>query len=56
LGGVTSRGVPFITEEAHWKRLGKQAGPSRNARMLAMHDPDGIVAFYGRIGTANMIE
>lgn len=51
-----ARRVPCITEDADWDRLGHAAGPIRNARMLAMHDPDGVVAFPGRRGTADMVK
>lgn len=53
---AVDRGVPFVTEDADWKRLGHQAGPVRNGRMLAMHGPQGVVAFPGNRGTSNMVE
>jgi len=38
-------GAKVIPERADWKRYGKGAGPIRNAKMLADHDPDVAVAF-----------
>ena len=40
--------------DADWS-LGKKAGPLRNARMLDEFKPDGVVAFQGGRGTADMI-
>lgn len=45
--------------EAHfaalWGQYGRAAGPRRNAEMLAVVEPDLVVAFPGGAGTANMI-
>lgn len=41
---------------ANWKRLGKRAGPIRNAAMLIQGRPDFVVAFPGGVGTADMIK
>ena len=43
-----------IGMRAEWDRLGKAAGPIRNARMLRQH-PDLVVAFPGGRGTADMV-
>jgi predicted Rossmann-fold nucleotide-binding protein len=48
--------VPVQTFEADWKRFGRRAGPLRNKRMLDEGKPDGVVAFPGGTGTANMID
>lgn len=47
--------VPYVTVAADWDKHGKAAGPIRNAEMLATHKPDGVVAFPGGRGTADMI-
>lgn len=49
-----SRGIPFETVDADWKRYGHAAGPIRNKAMLNDWTPDGVVAFPGDRGTANM--
>ena len=49
-------GVPAEVYEADWQRLGRKAGPLRNARMLIEGKPDLVVAFPGGKDTANMIE
>lgn len=46
-------GIPHVTVHANWIYHGKAAGPIRNATMLDL-SPDGLVAFTGCIGTANM--
>lgn len=40
---------------AQWSKQGRNAGPLRNARMLAMCAPDLVLAFPGHDGTADMI-
>ncbi len=45
-----------IRFHAEWKRLGKAAGPIRNARMIDEGKPDLVIAFAGGRGTANMVE
>lgn len=40
--------------KADWARLGKAAGPSRNAHMLEWK-PDIVIAFAGGTGTADMV-
>jgi predicted Rossmann-fold nucleotide-binding protein len=48
-------GVPHKTEEADWRTHGRAAGPIRNGLMLAKYKPDGVVAFPGGSGTADMM-
>lgn len=43
----------LVTVEAEWDRLGRRAGPIRNAEMLKL-EPDAVVAFPGGRGTENM--
>lgn len=50
-----SRGVPFKPYPADWDRYGKAAGPIRNSLMLAEGQPDGVTAFPGHEGTADMV-
>jgi hypothetical protein len=50
-----SRGVPFETCEADWDRFGRSAGGIRNAAMLTRFDPQAVVAFAGKSGTADMV-
>lgn len=40
---------------ADWEQCGRQAGPLRNARMLAEGRPDAVIAFPGGKGTADMV-
>jgi hypothetical protein len=53
-----TRGVPVepcpVTRE-EWRRYGLRAGPLRNARMLAEHNPERVVAFPGHKGTRDMV-
>lgn len=49
------RGVPVGTYNADWRAHGKGAGPIRNQRMLDEAAPDGVVAFPGGRGTADMV-
>jgi predicted Rossmann-fold nucleotide-binding protein len=48
-------GWPVLTFKADWQRHGKRAGPLRNARMIAEGRPDGVIAFPGGRGTADMV-
>lgn len=48
-------GITVMTFPADWKKFGRQAGPWRNNAMLYQGKPDGVVAFPGGAGTANMI-
>ena len=41
---------------ADWQKEGKSAGPKRNARMIAESNPNGVIAFPGGVGTADMIK
>lgn len=50
-----SRGVPFKIERAEWGKYGNAAGPIRNGVMLTKYLPNGLVAFPGNDGTADMI-
>lgn len=47
--------IPYKTEEAEWTKYGGSAGPIRNSAMLRIWKPDGVVAFPGNVGTADMI-
>jgi hypothetical protein len=46
--------LPFDVFYADWQQHGKAAGPMRNQRMLEAK-PDGVVAFPGGRGTADMV-
>lgn len=48
------RGIEEIACPAEWKTHGRRAGPLRNAHMLTLN-PEGLVAFPGGIGTADMV-
>lgn len=48
-----NRGVTLNRCRAEWEKHGKRAGPIRNAHMLTLR-PDGVVAFPGGRGTADM--
>jgi len=48
------RGVLTQAFPADWNRDGRAAGPLRNQRMLDEARPDGVVAFPGGRGTADM--
>jgi predicted Rossmann-fold nucleotide-binding protein len=52
---ASARGIDVRTFYADWKTYGRRAGPLRNARMLDEGRPDGVVAFPGGRGTADMI-
>ncbi len=51
-------GVPYKAYPAKWEKFGKAAGPIRNRQMLALEQPDVVVAFWdGKSrGTKNMID
>lgn len=51
---AASRGIQCHRERARWIEYGKAAGPIRNAAMLELK-PDGVVAFPGGRGTADMV-
>jgi hypothetical protein len=46
------RRAPF---PANWAEFGPSAGPERNQRMIDVGKPDGVVAFPGGVGTADMV-
>jgi len=50
-----TEGIPVLRFPADWERDGKAAGPMRNQRMLDEGRPDGVIAFPGGRGTADMI-
>lgn len=50
-----ARKIPVLTFKADWDRHSAAAGPIRNTRMLAEGKPDGVVAFEGATGTADMV-
>lgn len=50
-----NRGVICATVNAAWDKRGRGAGPQRNAAMLSL-GPDGVLAFPGGRGTANMVQ
>lgn len=50
-----ARGIQEARFPANWFRLGKKAGPIRNAAMLLHGKPDLVIAFPGGDGTADMV-
>lgn len=50
------RGVLCGSFPAQWDEYGRRAGPIRNQAMIDEGRPDGVVAFPGGSGTADMIE
>lgn len=55
---AVSRGVehrPFPITPEQWHKLGFVAGPMRNHRMILEGKPDGVIAFKGGNGTADMV-
>lgn len=54
-GWAKAYGVPVEEYKAEWEKYGKRAGPLRNKRMLDEGKPDGVVAFPGGRGTADMV-
>ena len=50
-----ANGVLHVTVLADWKRYGPAAGPIRNTEMLREYVPDGVIAFPGGKGTADMV-
>jgi hypothetical protein len=49
------RGIPCGSFLAQWDKHGKAAGPIRNQEMIERGAPDGVVAFPGGSGTADMV-
>ena len=45
----------YAISAEEWRRVGRKAGPLRNARMIAEGRPDMIVAFPGGAGTADCV-
>lgn len=50
-----SEHIAVVACPANWKKHGKAAGPIRNREMLAVHQPDFVIALPGGRGTADMI-
>ncbi len=50
---ATKMGIPLMVGVAHWKALGRVAGPTRNKAMVEMCHIDLCLAFPGGVGTAN---
>lgn len=50
-----ARRIPETAYPADWVTLGPKAGPIRNQYMLEDSRPDGVIAFPGGNGTADMI-
>lgn len=48
-------GIDLVEYLADWENDGKAAGPIRNSLMLVHGRPNGVVAFPGGVGTADMI-
>jgi hypothetical protein len=48
--------MPCEEHRADWGRLGKAAGPTRNARMLRESGASLVLAFPGGTGTKDMVE
>lgn len=51
-----NNGIPRTEVRADWRKHGRAAGPIRNREMLWKHLPDGVVAFPGGRGTADMVK
>lgn len=49
-----ARGIDCIGFLANWAEFGRKAGPMRNQQMLD-YGPDGVIAFPGGNGTADMV-
>ena len=49
------KGVLERRYDADWKRYGISAGPRRNEEMLALEQPDMVLAFPGGRGTADCV-
>ena len=48
--------VPCGLYPAWWSKEGRSAGPKRNRRMFTGFEPEGLVAFPGGDGTADMVD
>lgn len=51
---AVDREIPYLGVPARWTSEGNAAGPKRNARMLEVYRPEGVTAFPGGAGTADM--
>jgi len=51
---AADRGIEYRHYPAKWKLQGKAAGPIRNQLMIDAENPDGVIAFPGKNGTADM--
>lgn len=49
-----NNGIARVEVRADWRKHGRAAGPIRNRQMLDLK-PDGVVAFPGGRGTADMV-
>lgn len=52
---ATNMGIKLTRCHARWDLHGRTAGPIRNRQMLELN-PDGVVAFSGGRGTADMCQ
>lgn len=52
---AVKNGIEVKTFPANWDALGRRAGPVRNQQMIDEGKPQGVVAFPGGPGTADMI-
>jgi len=50
------RDIPCLRVPAEWSKLGRKAGPIRNALMLRLGQPNLVLAFPGGMGTRNMTD
>ncbi len=53
---ANERGIPCGSYPAQWDEHGKRAGVIRNQKMIDQGKPDGVVAFPGGRGTADMVQ
>lgn len=55
---ANAMGIPvreYSVSKEDWVRIGRSAGPKRNALMLTEQTPDYVIAFPGGTGTADMV-
>lgn len=52
---AAQRGIACARVDAHWRTLGRKAGPVRNSWMIDLLKPDAVIAFPGGDGTADCI-
>lgn len=48
-------GLESVTFPADWASFPRAAGPIRNRQMIEEGHPDLVIAFPGKMGTANMV-